>query len=422
MKRIVLLSLPVLAALALCGRANAEIGTTDPVPAATLLLPYFEVDLGDASANGVDTFVTVQNTSATAVLVHVTFWTDLGFPTLRENIYLTGFDMQTLDLRDYFVRGRQVLTASAGQDPQDRISPKGVFSQDINFASCSGQIPAPRLLNDFEIEAFQQLHTGQTVTAYGLCSAQNFQDNVARGYITFDTVNNCTLRYPSDPGYLVPGGSGDATSQNVLTGEFSVVNRSTRFAARSRLVAIEASATDMQTSVPGQYTFYGRYVAFTAGDNREPLSTTWAVRYDKSSSFSTDLLVWRDPTATPQNVFACNSQPSWYPLDAKQIVAFDDQENPTLLSVTDAAFPAQANRTSVGGADLPVPYSSGWLFLNLNVPVSISGNPPEDPTLRQAHVLGLSQGPGGANGVLSGVSLHNPADDTTPPVLPISVR
>jgi hypothetical protein len=425
MKKI-LLGLPLLAVLALGSGARADVGVPDPMPAATLLLPYFEVDLSDPAGNGVDTFVTIQNSSATAVLVHVIFWTDLGFPTLRENIYLTGFDMETLDLRSYFVRGRQVRTASAGQDPQDRISPHGPFSQDINFASCSGQLPASRLLNDFELQAFQQLHTGQEVTAYGMCTAQNFQDHVARGYITFDTVNNCTLRYSGDPGYFSPGGSGDATNQNVLVGEFSIVNRTGSFAARSRLVAVEASATNPQTSVSGQYTFYGRYTQppFSAADNREPLSTTWAVRYDTGGSADTDVVVWRDPTTPQQGTFACdpNSAPPWYPLDARQFVAFDDQENPSLVAVTDMAFPAQANRARVGGAALPVPFSSGWLFLNLNTVVNVSANPPEDPSLKQAHVLALQEGPGGANTARGAVSLHNPAEDTPAPVLPISRR
>ena len=40
-------------ALASAGTALAEIGTIDAVPAATLLLPYFEVDL--ANPNGITT-------------------------------------------------------------------------------------------------------------------------------------------------------------------------------------------------------------------------------------------------------------------------------------------------------------------------------------------------------------------------------
>ena len=51
-------------------------------------------------------------------------------------------------------------------------------------------------------------------------------------------------------------------------------------------------------------------------------------------------------------------------------------------------FPAEAQRTEVGGADLPVaPYNFGWLYLNLNTTVTVAGNnPPEDPAAAQAWV------------------------------------
>ncbi|MBP9144591.1 MAG: hypothetical protein KBI44_08920, partial [Thermoanaerobaculia bacterium] len=53
----------------LAAPAFAVIGTVDDVPAATLLLPYFEVDLADPS--GVTTLMSINNASATAVLAHV---------------------------------------------------------------------------------------------------------------------------------------------------------------------------------------------------------------------------------------------------------------------------------------------------------------------------------------------------------------
>ena len=61
-------------------------------------------------------------------------------PTLDFDIYLTGYDVQTINLRDIFVAGNLPRTASVGQDPDDDISPQGPVSQDINFASC-GTLP-----------------------------------------------------------------------------------------------------------------------------------------------------------------------------------------------------------------------------------------------------------------------------------------
>src|SRR5690242_2352972 len=73
------------------------------VPAATLLLPYFEVDL--ANKLGRTTQFTINNASATAILAHVTVWSDLAVPVLVFNVYLTGYDVQTIDMRDILQTG-----------------------------------------------------------------------------------------------------------------------------------------------------------------------------------------------------------------------------------------------------------------------------------------------------------------------------
>src|SRR5579883_1291835 len=93
--------------------ARAAIGTTDTVPAATLLLPYFEVDLGNE--NGAQTAVRVTNTSATAILIKAVLWTDYGVPTYGFPLYLEGYASTDIDLRLLF-KGIVPVTASAGQD------------------------------------------------------------------------------------------------------------------------------------------------------------------------------------------------------------------------------------------------------------------------------------------------------------------
>jgi hypothetical protein len=246
MKRVIALAL-VLAVLGWTAPARALIGTIDQVPAATLLLPYFEVDLDNP--NGVQTLLSINNASATAALAHVTFWSDLSVPTLAFNVYLTGYDVQTINLRDIFTHpGNLPRTASAGQDPGDQISRKGAFSQDINFASCAGQLPYPTLDQISAQEGFdyvahlQYSHTGNASALFsGLCSGQGKGDRVARGYITIDTVNNCTLRVPSQPGYFLPGGTGDATNQNILWGDVFYINPGQNFAQGETLVHIEAA-------------------------------------------------------------------------------------------------------------------------------------------------------------------------------------
>ncbi len=383
-----------LAALLVPVGARATICTIDDVPAATLLLPYFEVDLDNP--NGINTLFSINNASATAVLAHVVLWSDLSVPTFDFNIYLTGYDVQTVSIRDIF-NGTVPRTASDGQDPADTISPQGPFSQDINFASCTGQLPPPAVPASF-VTHLRASHTGQFSAILNGCAGRAFGDNIARGYITVDTVNNCTLRFPGDVGYFLSGGTGDATNQNVLWGDYFYVNSGENFAQGETLAHIEASATNPETSVPGQYTFYGRYVNWTAADNREPLATNFAARYINGGAFTggTNYVVWRD-SKVDQNAFKCGTLPAWYPLGEEQIVIFDEMENPELQQVPPFSppppgdflipFPAEAQRTDVDGEDFPVSFDFGWIFLNLNTTVAAAGsNPPEDPAAAQAWV------------------------------------
>src|SRR5512138_869711 len=61
-------------------------------PAATLLLPFFQVDLGTAGT-GRTTIFSVTNVSPYAQIAHVTVWTDWSFPVLDFNLFLTGYDV-----------------------------------------------------------------------------------------------------------------------------------------------------------------------------------------------------------------------------------------------------------------------------------------------------------------------------------------
>src|SRR5215203_6397365 len=103
MKQKLALCLALVALLGLGGQASAVIGTIDDVPAATLLLPYFEVDL--VNGNGINTLFSINNASATAVLAHVTVWSDQSVPVLDFDVYLTGFDVTTINLNELLQNG-----------------------------------------------------------------------------------------------------------------------------------------------------------------------------------------------------------------------------------------------------------------------------------------------------------------------------
>jgi PKD repeat protein len=400
MLALVVLAAAVLGSLAVLP-AGAVICTLDAVPAATLLLPYFEVDLSDP--DGLTTLFSVNNASATAVLVHVVLWSDLSVPVLDFDVYLTGYDVQSVNLRDILVNGNLPQTASDGQDPADTISPQGRLSQDVNFASCDSALPLPRLPAIY-ISHLQSSLTGlPSALLGGNCAGQALGDNIARGYVTMDTVVACSTDFPGDAGYFGAGGTGLVSNQNVLWGDWFIVDTAQNLAEGGDLVHVEASATDPATSTAGRYTFYGRYDAWTAIDNREPLAANFATRYIDGGPFGggTSFLVWRD-SKVAQGAFTCQATagvvPVWYPLGQEAIAIFDEQERVVTPATTPVSpqppavqltpFPAEAQRTVVGGAALQVPFSFGWMDLDLNTAVTAAGpNPPVDPAAAQAWVV-----------------------------------
>jgi len=365
------LCLALMSLLGLGGQAFAVIGTIDDVPAATLLLPYFEVDI--ANPNGVTTLFSINNASATAVLAHVTVWTDQSVPALDFDVYLTGYDVQTINLRDIFVAGNLPVTASDGQDPKDTISPQGPVSQDINFASCSVLPYAPGAVSASFRQHLQAWFQGNQSPATGNCAGSKQPDtNVLRGYVTVDTVNACNLFFPSDWAFYAPF----VTNQNVLWGDYFYVNPDPvtgNFAEGETLVHIESCPTCF---VPGDHTFYGRYNGASADDAREPLPTTMAARFINGGPFNggTDFLVWREADES-DTAYNCNLQgpPAWYPLEATQIVIFDEEEQPVTNETCpsgdptceqEITIPNEANRVDVA-ADLLSPFDFGWAWLNL---------------------------------------------------------
>src|SRR5437762_1500756 len=72
--------------------ASCDVGT---YAAATLLLPYFEVDCQQPTSKAMNTVFTVINTSRIPQLVRVTVWTDLGYPVMWFPMFLTGYDVET---------------------------------------------------------------------------------------------------------------------------------------------------------------------------------------------------------------------------------------------------------------------------------------------------------------------------------------
>lgn len=355
---IFLLSLVVCA-----GALRSEICSLDTVPAATLLLPYFDVDLADPQ--GRTTLMSIGNATDRATLVQVTLWTDAGLPTLNFNVYLTGYDIQTLNLRD-LLQGKLPGTADPSRDPGDVLSPRGPESQDTQLPQCETFLPYPAEISPTIVDFFQKAHLGQPSPFHdGLCLGFPTDGRRARGFATVDVVRRCSFLFPTDEGYFGPDGV--IGHDNVLWGELFYVDPGEQYAQGENLVRIEA---DPAAFGPGDTTFYGRYVSYSGADGREPLATTWATRFLRGGAFSggTDLVVWRDP-GRPAEMFACGSEPSWQPLREGRVTFSDEEEYLGSLFLPPAPpnfgrpFAFAAGKVNV--ESLLTSYDFGWIFLDL---------------------------------------------------------
>jgi hypothetical protein len=372
--------------------ADAVVGANDATVASTLLLPYFEVDTGNP--DGPNTTFTIHDVTAAATLAHVTLWTDAGIPTFVFDLYFTGWDSVTVDLRHLFQLGLFPTTASTTKDPRDTISKKGPKSQDINFATChppDGGLPAPQKTPAF-VEELKKAHTGRASEILsGQCGGAALGDGIARGYVTADVVVRCNAGLPSTSGYGM-----SLSSQASLAGSFTLINRERRISFGQRMAAIEVTTTaPAPAPVPGSYSFYGRLNGWSGQDFREALPTTWNVHYYNGAggaesvgpfaSGPTNLIVWRDPGAVVAP-FACGSPPP--PLGVKSIDAFDMQEHVT--KITGNPFPRVAQRVETTDPAFGIPYKAGFLHLDLNDP-SNAGGAPSKPGRRQSFVAVIQQ-------------------------------
>ena len=406
------------------GQAFAELCTIDAVPAATLLLPYFEVDLDANPGKSVDTLFSINNASATPTIAHISIWSDWSQPVLDFDIFLTGYDVQSLGLHNALVRGNLPVTADMqsdqGQDggrvadltsscdgTVDSCSPHGDNPEwDGSFDGSGVIVPGvadcidifPLFVNPLLVQPrlanIQDKLTGKPID--GACYGADHGDNFARGYITIDNANACSLLFAVDPGYFSDGVSpGIASNVNQLWGDYFIVDPHNDFAQGGSLVHIEAD--DDFTGDGNDYTFYRRYTGpiNPSEDNREPLGTTWGARYLNGGAFDqTRLIVWRDSTVTDirESGFACgdagtaNTGPSWHPLNETQVVVFDESERfeemcqpfqgpdgPPISPPDDpetgdpVCFPLETQRVTVGVGPLDPLYNFGWLYMNLNV-------------------------------------------------------
>jgi hypothetical protein len=406
--------LPFIGILSILSVATSGHSADDPARisnegAPTLLLPYFEVQLPSERGgrlSGRTTIFTIGSAFSGAELARVTLWTDLGIPVFAFHVYLTGFDVQTIDIRE-IIEGRLPQTASTGQDPGDTISNHGSISQDINFISCNGFLP-PAPLDAATIDHLRAAFTGAQSPLLGGCVGLDHGEKkpLARGFVTVDEVITCSALLPSDSGYYAELHN----QQRPMWGQYFLVDQKpggTRTAKGDAMVHIRAGAivgggaTDPQITTPGEYTFYSRFNGSAATDQRQPLATKFIARYsviprDRLFSKGTSLIVWRDPKVSTVAAFPCGTTPSWFPLGQEEIIAFNDEEDP--VAITSSPFGAATQLVTMNGPALPLPFETGALYMNLNTLVADApATPTEDPAAAQAWVTAVYDGKRSSN-------------------------
>jgi hypothetical protein len=351
----------VLTANAFAGVVTPGSCPSGPLPAATLLVPYFEVDL--SSPDNQTTLVAVTNAGTQPTLAHVVVWTDWGVPSLTFDLYLGANDVQSLNLRDLF----------NGSLPQ---------TGGPSFPGCTNPLTLPTL-DPIALTALRKQHTGQA-DGEGHCSSSGRMGaTVATGYLTIDAAQSCssTITYPGHAGYFAPGGTGIASNSNTLVGDFFLVDTAENYAQGNEAISIVADAARFEGYGS---TFYGAWVAHEGSDARAPLGTRYRSRYLNGGAFSggTDLLVWTEPyLATPQPI-NCGERPNF--VEQCQYVkttAYDEAASGQAANF-DFVVTEVAARYSVGSDDVPVGAPFGFVDFENRIQIGCVLEPIEDLPLQ----------------------------------------
>jgi hypothetical protein len=394
---------------------TCDIGLT---PAATLLLPYFEVETTGAPGTGATTLFTITNTSRFPQIAHVTVWTDWSYPVLDFNIFLTGYDVQGINLFDVIVRGIIVPGSPAGTSittvpgsPQPAGSTTGATplsnTSNPNFildgsgrdvrSSCTS-LPGT-IQGDLaaQVRSALTLGTGYPVGCGSSSTAIGFNHGTrAVGYVTVDVVSYCSQQLPIDSGYF-SGALGAMLFDNTLIGDYQQLGpapagtgTAASFDAQGNpMVHIRAvpeggisgahpgGSLIVPTNLP--FTFYDRYTANATPtwDRRQPLPSLFAARYIQGPvvGFATDYKIWREGVTNVQTACAPYAQNS--ALLITSIVRFDEHENSYGFGATNCVSPCpptnitlpETSRTATSSTTYPALTGTdlgGWMYLNLS--------------------------------------------------------
>lgn len=302
-----------LAAGVFAAPTQAAMCTNDPVPAASLLLPWFEVSASTCApppTAGKTTRFSVTNTSPQPRLAHVTLWTNAAVPAFDFDIYLNGYAQETIDLGALFCNGTMPTSGRAIDIAGREAAPEVDFPGCNTSANPANGAPVYATLPPATRTQLQATFSGQATTPGGQCSAVpvETEPSLINGYITIDVVDRCNADVAGDAGFAAA-----LREDNVLAGRVTVEDPANNVSFGYAAVALEGTAG---TELTGSRSFYDFDPA--GADLREPLATTFGVDFSRAGTDRTSLVIWRGLGRVGEP-FACNAKPPWYPIDFANI-------------------------------------------------------------------------------------------------------
>jgi hypothetical protein len=297
MKKAIVTCMAIVALFALAGTASAITCTTDQRPAATLLIPWFQVTFNPtdnnpiaSGAGALDTFVTIGNASAAPMIAHVSVYNDRSVLVLDFNVALTGFDVQPMSMSS-ILSGHLPITPiganhqSVANDVCQRNSAAAVYpnpngylrvrplnpatSADNSIATALYPNPAFGVGSAFQLQTLDSLDETNDNLAPACGGTNGVFSGVIHGYITIDHANYCNLSDPTDARYY----SFDAIgNENNLWGEVLYTSGTGLTTVALNAVAVESDRAfseaagafagggqGTQTDTGRTRTFYARY-------------------------------------------------------------------------------------------------------------------------------------------------------------------
>jgi hypothetical protein len=387
---------------------SCDIGTA---PAATLLLPYFEVDV-NPTVQGQTTLFTITNVTRFPQIAHVTVWTDWSFPVLDFNIFLTGYDVQPINLYDVIVRG--IVAPPSGTTSATTPGALSASNTTGNNNLLLASAPCTSLIGNVPLALRAAVQSALTTgvfnpgSGFPACSTAGGTHTNAIGYVTVDVAADCSTKFPNDPTYYNLG-TGEILFDNVLIGDYQQLGpapagtgaASSFDGAGNPMVHIRAvpegggaglgGALSPGTNLP--YTFYDRYTpaANRTIDRRQPLPSTFAARFIQggTGAFATNYKIWRE--GVNGSGASCASFVNNGSIPIGEFVRFDEHENPTSFGtgpvcspcgVTGITLPETSSQNTAGGNFPSIGASGdvgGWMYLNLadgpQAAYSVTGHP-----------------------------------------------